>query len=176
MLLYFAWTSRHDLFLIFVILALMTDFLDGYFARKYQQVTEFGARLDSLGDLAIYLIVPLSVWWLWPQVIIREALYVSTALISFIIPVLIGYAKFRCLTSYHTRGAKLSAVLLSSSILLMLLGGPAWPFHVATVIFVMAEVEELCITALLPRWLADVPSIFHALRIRGREKDGAGKT
>jgi phosphatidylglycerophosphate synthase len=174
LLLFLAWTSRHDLFLFFVILALVTDFLDGYFARKYQQVTELGARLDSLGDMAIYLIVPLSVWWLWPQIIIREAQYVSTALISFIIPVVVGYAKFRCLTSYHTWGAKLSAVLLSSSILVMLLGGPAWPFHIATDIFVMAEVEELCITALLPRWQADVPSVFHALRIRRRKMDGSG--
>ncbi|MCJ7599923.1 MAG: CDP-alcohol phosphatidyltransferase family protein [Desulfobulbaceae bacterium] len=174
LLLFLAWKSRHDLFLFFVILALVTDLLDGYFARKYQQVTELGARLDSLGDMAIYLIVPLSVWWLWPQIIIREAQYVSTALISFIIPVVVGYAKFRCLTSYHTRGAKLSAVLLSSSILLMLLGGPAWPFHIATVIFVMAEVEELCITALLPRWQADVPSVFHALRIRRGKMDGSG--
>jgi CDP-diacylglycerol--glycerol-3-phosphate 3-phosphatidyltransferase len=75
LLLFLAWTSRHDLFLFFVILALVTDLLDGYFARKYQQVTELGARLDSLGDMAIYLIVPLSVWWLWPQIIIREAQY-----------------------------------------------------------------------------------------------------
>ncbi|MEW6519469.1 MAG: CDP-alcohol phosphatidyltransferase family protein [Thermodesulfobacteriota bacterium] len=176
LLLFLAWTSRHNLFLVFIILALLTDLLDGYFARKYQQVTQLGARLDSLGDLAIYLIVPLSVWWLWPQVILREAPYVSTALISFIIPMLIGYAKFRCLTSYHTRGAKLSALLLSSSILLLLLGGPSWPFHIATGFFVLAEVEEVCITALLPRWQADVPSVFHALRIRDREMDGAGKT
>jgi CDP-diacylglycerol--glycerol-3-phosphate 3-phosphatidyltransferase len=172
LLLYFAWTSSHKLFLIFVILALATDLLDGYFARRYQQVTEFGARLDSLGDMAIYLVVPLSVWWLWPQVIIREALYVGTALISFVIPVLIGFAKFRRLTSYHTWGAKLSALLLSSSVLLMLLGGPAWPFHIATVIFVLAEMEELCITALLPRWQADIPTVFHALRILRRGKAG----
>jgi len=174
LLLFLAWTSRHELFLFFIILALVTDLLDGYFARKYQQVTELGARLDSLGDMAIYLIVPLSIWWLWPQIIIREALYVSTALISFVIPLLIGYIKFRCLTSYHTWGAKLSAVLLSSSILLMLLGGPAWPFHIATVIFVLAEVEEIFITAMLPRWQADVPSVYHALRIRRRKIDGAG--
>jgi len=174
LLLFLAWTSRHDLFLFFIILALVTDFLDGYFARKYQQVTELGARLDSLADMTIYLIVPLAVWWLWPQVIIREALYVGAALISFVIPVLIGYVKFRRLTCYHTWGAKLSAVLLSSSILLMLLGGPAWPFHIATVIFVMAEIEELCITALLPAWQPDIPSVFHARRIRRRKMDEAG--
>lgn len=143
-------------------------------------MTELGARLDSLGDLAIYLIVPVSVWWLWPQVIIREALYAGAALVSFIIPVVVGYARFRRLTSYHTRGAKLSAVLLSSTILLMLLDGPAWPFHLATVIFVLAEVEEVCITALLPRWQADVPSIFHVLRLRrageeGRRQKAEGK-
>ena len=174
LLLYFAWSSRPALFLCFVVVALVTDFLDGYFARKNQQVSELGARLDSLGDLAVYLAAPLSVWWLWPEIIIREAPYVATALTCFIIPLIMGFIKFGRLTSYHTWGAKLSAFLLSSSILLLLLEGPAWPFHVATIVFVFAEVEELCITALLTRWQPDVASVFHVLRRRygGREDGG----
>lgn len=171
LLLFFAWSSRPALFLVFVVVALVTDFLDGYFARKYQQVSELGARLDSLGDLAVYLAAPLAVWWLWPEIIIREAPYVATALTCFIIPLIMGFIKFGRQTSYHTWGAKLSAFLLSSSILLLLLEGPAWPFHVATVIFVIAEVEELCITALLTRWQPDVPTVFHVLRRRCGRKD-----
>ncbi|MBI5559024.1 MAG: CDP-alcohol phosphatidyltransferase family protein [Deltaproteobacteria bacterium] len=169
-LLFLAWSSRPELFLFFVILALATDLLDGYFARKYQLVSELGARLDSMADVAIYLTVPLSIWWLWPEIIIREAGYVATALVSFTIPVIFGFVKFRRLTSYHTRGAKLSALLLSSSTLLMLLQGPSWPFHLATAFFVLAELEEFCITALLTRWQPDIPSVLPIVRQRRRAR------
>jgi CDP-diacylglycerol--glycerol-3-phosphate 3-phosphatidyltransferase len=174
LLLYLAWSSRPGLFIFFVVVALGTDFLDGYFARKNRQVSELGARLDSVGDLAIYMAAPLAVWRLWPEIIIREAAYVGTAVTFFLIPLILGFVKFGRLTSYHTWGAKLSALLLSSSILLLLLKGPAWPFHVATVVFVLAEVEELCITALLTRWQPDVQSIFHVMRRRWRGREDGG--
>ena len=35
-----------NLFLLLLAISLLSDLLDGYFARKLQQVTEFGARLD----------------------------------------------------------------------------------------------------------------------------------
>src|SRR5438477_3953072 len=48
-----------------------TDFLDGYFARKYQQVTQFGATLDHLADkfllytTVIALIVVHKLYFFW---------------------------------------------------------------------------------------------------------------
>lgn len=36
--------------IIFMFIAGVTDFFDGYFARKFQIVSEFGARLDPLAD------------------------------------------------------------------------------------------------------------------------------
>ena len=39
--------NEAKLFLLLLGISLLSDMLDGYFARKLHQVTEFGARLDS---------------------------------------------------------------------------------------------------------------------------------
>ena len=78
---------------------------------------------------------------------------------------MLGFLKYRRLTSYHTWGAKIAAVALGVSVPLLLIGGPAWPFRVAVVIFALAELEEISITAILPQWQADVQSLWHALRL-----------
>jgi len=49
-------------------------------------------------------------------------------------------------------------------------GGPAWPFHLAVVALLYEAIEEIAITLVLPRWQADVPSLWHALRADERAR------
>ncbi|MBC8317029.1 MAG: CDP-alcohol phosphatidyltransferase family protein [Desulfobulbaceae bacterium] len=166
LLLYLAWNGKANLFLIFFVAALITDCLDGFIARMLNQTSELGARLDSLGDNFIYVTVPPSIWWLRPDIIQREDVWVSIVLFSYILPVICGFLKFKRLISYHTFGAKLSAVLLSVSIILMLIDGPSLPFRVSSLVFLFTAIEEISMTFILPVWQADVPTFIHALRIR----------
>lgn len=165
-----AWNSMEWLFLGFFLGALLTDLFDGYLARRLKQESELGAKLDSWGDFALYMTVPVCAWLLWPELILREILFVSLAATSFTLPVAIGFLKYGRLTSYHTWGAKLSAVLLGVSAPLLFAGGPAWPFRLSTVVLALAELEEIAITTVLPRWQANVPSLYHALRIVRRNE------
>ncbi|MRR55084.1 MAG: CDP-alcohol phosphatidyltransferase family protein [Deltaproteobacteria bacterium] len=164
-LLILAWRGSEKGFLLLLVSALLSDLADGYLARRLHQESELGARLDSWGDFALYITTPLSAWLLWPELIIREASYVIVVLASFVLPILIGFIKYRRLTSYHTWGAKLSAVLMGCTTLLLFAGGPAFPFHLATMVLVLTQIEEICITMVLPAWRANVPSLVHALRV-----------
>lgn len=165
-LLYLAWHGKGKMFLFFLIVALITDCLDGYIARKLNQTTVLGAKLDSLGDNFIYITVVFSIWWLRPDIIQREDVWISIVLFSYVLPLICGFLKFKQMISYHTYGAKLSAVLLSVSVILMLINGPSLPFRISAVIFLITAIEEISITFILPGWQADVPSIVHAIRIR----------
>jgi CDP-diacylglycerol--glycerol-3-phosphate 3-phosphatidyltransferase len=171
-LLALAWGGCDKLFLVLLISALLTDLADGYLARRLHQESELGARLDSWGDFALYISTPLSAWWLWPELILREAPYVEVVLASFVLPILIGFAKYRRLTSYHTWGAKLSAVLMGCTTLLLFAGGPAFPFHFSVVVLVVTQIEEISITIVLPRWRSNVSSLVHALRFAREGRPG----
>lgn len=165
-LFYLAWTGKPTLFLVFFAGSLFSDCVDGIIARKLNQVSELGAKLDSWGDFATYMSFPICAWWLWPDLIRREAPFVIAVVASYIIPLIYGFLKYGRITSYHTWGAKLSAVLMGSAMLLLFARGPAWPFRLFTPVFVLAELEEICMTTILPEWRANVPSLWHAIKLR----------
>ena len=53
-------TGRNDIFILLIIIGGLTDFFDGYFARKYNLQSILGAKLDPLAD-KILLIGPM-IW------------------------------------------------------------------------------------------------------------------
>lgn len=64
---------------VFCIIAIATDYFDGWYARKYNKITTLGKILDPIADKALVLISfsvlvyldALSIWWLIP-IFIRE--------------------------------------------------------------------------------------------------------
>ena len=165
-LLLLAWHGAIAPFVIVFGLGLATDVLDGVLARRLGQVTDFGARLDQWGDFALWLSLPLAAWWLWPEIIAREALYVALALACMLLPTAIAYAKYRAVPGYHTWSVKLGSVAMGISVPLLLLFDFAWPFRAAALWQAVCALDELGITLLLTKVHHDVPTVFHALRIR----------
>ena len=73
--------GRNDIFILLILIGGLTDFLDGYFARRYNHQSVLGAKLDPLAD-KILLIGPLiwlvyrnlvPLWAIW-LIISRELL------------------------------------------------------------------------------------------------------
>jgi len=151
-------------FLVGFGVALVSDALDGWLARRHGQTSELGAALDSAADFALRSILPFAAWWLWPEIIHREAWFIVGAIAGTVLPDAFGFLKYRRLLSYHTRLSKLSALLMGPTLLLLFLDTSSWLFRVSAIVVVLAGIEELTITALLPHWRANVPSVWHALR------------
>ena len=139
-------------------------------APKTGTTSELGAKLDSWGDLASYLVLPICAWWLWPERILAQLALVAIALVAFLAPTLVGLLKFRRLTSYHTRAAKALRDRDGRGAAAVSGRGVVWLFQIAVLLLVIEAIEEIAITTVLPAWRANVPSIFAARRICERAR------
>ena len=82
--------QKNDLALIVIAIAFITDFLDGYFARHFNQITELGKILDPLADkictaagiLALYIYQSFPLWL--ALLIIGRDVVISIASLYFI--------------------------------------------------------------------------------------------
>jgi cardiolipin synthase (CMP-forming) len=118
----FLWLLLHELFLAAIaVLAFagLTDFLDGYLARKLNQTTKLGKMLDPVAD-RLYIFATLLAlsatgyvpWWLAGLVILRDVLM----LISLPVLASVGY---RSLPVHYLGKASTFALLYSFPLLLM---------------------------------------------------------
>jgi len=162
-LLVLAWYGYGTAFLVGATACFASDVLDGYLARRLGQ-TALGARLDSVSDFVLYITLPLGAWWLWPRIMRRESFFFLTVLASCVLPPLVALGKFHALTSYHTWGVKLAALLVGGSAIMLFAGAPAWLFHLAVPVSVLAAVEEIAITFVLPTPQPNVRSLWHVMK------------
>jgi CDP-diacylglycerol--glycerol-3-phosphate 3-phosphatidyltransferase len=165
-LLYLGWTGRPTAFLTVLGASFLSDVVDGWLARRLGQTSELGARLDTAGDFVTFVTVPVSGWWLWPEQVRPEAPFLVVLALSYLAPIAIGCLKYGRFTNHHTWAGKLSACTLAVSAAILVAGGSPWPFRMAVAVVVVADVEEIAITALLPHWQASVPTVWHAMRER----------
>jgi CDP-diacylglycerol--glycerol-3-phosphate 3-phosphatidyltransferase len=160
-LLLLAWHGLNYWFLALLFLALLSDAIDGYLARRLHETSKLGTQLDSLGDLTIFLVVPIAVWWLWPEIINREAPYIMVVLSAYLLPMLVALVKFRQLPSYHTWAAKSMVILMSIAVFTLLLFDYPWLFRVFSLVQILVGIEEIAITLTLRQLRDNVPSYWH---------------
>ncbi len=153
-------------FLLLLALCFLSDWLDGLVARLTGQESEFGATLDSWADVTLYLTVSLACGWLWPETVAAQWPYVLMVVASCLVPAIVGLCKFGRFTSYHTWAVKFAVAATAVSLYILLLGGPAWPFRLAAVACLVAAVEEVALTWLLPEPKSNLRSIGEILKNR----------
>jgi phosphatidylglycerophosphate synthase len=125
-----------------LVLAGITDLLDGQLARRLHATSRFGAQLDSLGDNLLALSGAVWLVLLRPDILAEFLTPLQALLSMYLAFLLVGWAKFRRFGNLHFYSAKLSAVLLYAFLIHSL-----WFADPAVVLFhVMAAVTALALT------------------------------
>jgi len=169
-LFYLALSQQATWFIALFIFAELTDVLDGFLARKLQQTTQLGARLDSWGDFMIYATIAICAWILWPTILQNEWLSFSIIVLSFTLPVIIGFIKFQQFTSYHTWSVKLAVLVSAIAYILLFSGWADWPFRLAALLCAYAAIEQIAITLLIHHEHVDIRSVWQIVRYLRRNK------
>ena len=164
-LLALAW-RRSGAFTVVLAASLLLDILDGYIARKFNQQTDLGAKLDSWGDFLTVLVYPFAAVWLRPQESRDNGFYWLAAAVVYALPILIGFLKYGRLTSYHTRLTRIAAYAMGIAIVAFFANWSVLPFRAACFLLALSQIEEIAITVTLPLWMANVSGFRRALSLR----------
>ena len=154
-----------DIFLAVLAFSLFTDALDGFLARKLNQVTKLGTQLDSWADMATYAVMLLALYLLWPEIYASESQYLVIAFSSWLVPLIVCFVRFGKFPSYHTWAAKLAAVSLVPGYFVAAIWAEPLMFRLVLLFYLWVALEQLIISCILPVWRGNVDGLWHALAI-----------
>jgi len=169
-LLYLAYYGHRDAFLILLAGSLLTDGLDGYLARRWQQTSELGARLDSWGDLCTYSAMLLGLFLLWPTIFQQQKWFFVLGFFTYLVPTITSLLKFHELPRYHTWSAKLAAVLMAPAYYSLVLLDTSTFFRGVIFFHIWVALEEVFITFTLNKNHYNVATVFHARELMRRQR------
>jgi len=145
---------------------LITDALDGFLARHLHVESELGAALDSRGDLAVAMCLPIGAFLLWPDMMRQLIPYIVIAICAYLAPIIAGEIRYKRMPSFHTWGAKFLAIITSIALLTMFLTQNSLFFKLCVPLLVLESAEELIMIAITPKWHPNIPSLWHAIQLR----------
>ena len=155
-----------DWFMAGYIAAVLSDIFDGIIARRLGVSTVRLRQADSWADICLYVCIALSVWLVYPQVIVDFALPLAIAIVAQLTLFATSLLKFGKFPSFHTYTAKVWGIALLIATVGLFGFGYAETLWLAIVFCVLNSLEEIAMTVILPKWQHDVLSVVHALKLR----------
>jgi phosphatidylglycerophosphate synthase len=166
-LLFAVGTKNLDLFKWLLMGCLVSDILDGLFARVFQLSSRLGAFLDSTADMLVTGIAVLGLCVFQRPVIAEHWMPLALVLILYLVEVCIALWRYRRISSFHTILVRLAAYAQGIFVMSLFLWGYApWLLYATTVLSLLAYSEELVLLFLLPEWTANVRGIYWVISRR----------
>jgi phosphatidylglycerophosphate synthase len=154
-------------FALCLIAAFVSDIFDGVLARHLKVATVNLRRLDSVADTLFYAACVFAAWHLYPAAITQHVIALGVLAGLEVMRYAFDFLKFRREASYHMWSSKVWGIALFAGFFaLLVLGSSGVAVSCAIYVGIVADLEGLLISLVLPRWQADVPTFVHAFRAR----------
>jgi phosphatidylglycerophosphate synthase len=159
-------------FLWILTAAAVSDVFDGVIARRLGIVTAWLREADGRTDVWLYSWIVVCAWITHPEFVMAYRIPLLVVIGLQTTSWLIDWIKYRRFSNYHAYTARAwGATLFIATI--------AWFGFDTAGIFLWAAIcagvictlEEIAITLTLPRWMHDIPSLSHALRMRAAMRE-----
>jgi cardiolipin synthase len=164
-ILWMAYAGKEGMFATFFCVNLVSDILDGLIARIFKLSTRFGARLDSLADITLYLSAAYGIYrFKWADLGPHRALLYA-ALAFYLLPLLVSFIRFGKFPSLHLYACKIGAYLQGFFFFALFVWGfQSWLFHVALFWGMAAWLEETLVLLSLKEMQSDARGLYWVLK------------
>lgn len=167
LLAYFEIENSRNLILILMYFGLFTDIFDGIIARQVGVSSEKLRRLDSQTDLVFWLSIGFATYFLNPEIIQEHWKIIALIFIMEALCYIVSLWKFGKEICTHAWLAKLWGLsLLIAFTSLIGFSEAGWAFYLCVILGFISHLDVILIIMILPKWQFDVPSSYHAWKIR----------
>jgi cardiolipin synthase len=165
-LLIIALAEQYEMFKWMLVLSFATDAVDGLLARKYKVTTAEGAHLDSIADDATFLAALAGLVLFKPAFLEQQWVIVVVISTLLLIEVVLALYRYGKISSFHTRLAKLAAVLQGMFFIsFFFLEEPLYLlFYVAAGVTALQLIEEIVLVLLNANWHANIKGLYWWIR------------
>lgn len=148
-------------------LALLSDIFDGGLARLWQIDTEKIRRWDTRADTFFYACVLLTAVLRYPMAFERRWMLLAGLVAVEIFQHAFAAIKFGRHASYHSVLSKIWGLMMASAMCALLGAGmDNWFLDLTLIWGILCNLQGLAMSLMLPCWQRDVPTLFHAVRLR----------
>lgn len=139
----------------------LSDGIDGTIARKMGTSSEFGARLDSVSDIAFYLVMFIKLMpVLWEMMPVWIWYLVVVVLVVRICAYGIAYLKYHTMAAIHTYVNKVTGALVFLVPYMLMLPCGITLCAITACVALLGSAEELLIHVVSPVYQTERKSIF----------------
>lgn len=164
---YFKGVEAGVLILTLMYFGLLTDIFDGIVARKVGVSSEKLRRLDSQTDLIFWLSLGFASYFLNSDLIKNEWLGILIIFVMEALCYIVSIWKFGKETCTHAFLSKMWGLsLLVAFTYLIGFQQTGWAFYLTVGLGFISHIDVILIILILPKWQYDVPSSYHAWKIR----------
>lgn len=148
-----------------LLIAGLTDALDGFIARRRGWVTEYGSRLDSIADTSVVISVIFWILLLRPEIFLDHLVLIPLWIFIEASSIIVGWIKFRRIANLHLYSAKAAGVAgYVFVVLAFTFGYNEVLFYIAFVMLTVSSIEALVLQLFCSRVDEHMKSIIYAYR------------
>lgn len=146
-----------DAFAWLLLVAGVSDFVDGWIARRYNLVSHLGAMLDSVADLLLLLVTLFAIAYLHSDVVLEHGTVLWVFIATWACVHVLALIRYRKMASFHTLLTRVAIVLFGLfALLLFFYQFVPWLWYLAGSLGVLAGLENIFMILLLAEWKPNV--------------------
>jgi CDP-diacylglycerol--glycerol-3-phosphate 3-phosphatidyltransferase len=158
-LLYFL--NNQVIFITLYLLCGISDVLDGFLARKTNNQTTLGAKLDSIADFVMFSVILFTIFLVLGEKIMLFLPFVLLITIIRISSLIYAACKYKSFVMLHTYLNKLTGLLIFILFPIMFITNNINYFWFIIIIAILSALEEFIVHTISPQYDVNKKSIFY---------------